>query len=101
MSDKKPTLLHRLKLELVQLLWFALIGLLFLPLAIYFVGEAVFGTYAGRGFANFYGNLHRDLRAGQPVVVFLLASPYLVWLLLRLTVWGFRRSLAKSRSLKA
>ena len=80
------------------MLLFALLGLFFLPLAIYFVGDSVFGDYAGNGFNSFYGNLHGELREGQPVVIFLLFSPYLVWLLLRLTVWGFRRSLAKGRS---
>lgn len=93
--------MHKTKLELVQLLWFVLIGLFFLPLAIYFVGDAVFGDYAAAGFSGFYGNLHGELRAGQPAVIFLLLSPYVVWLLLRLTIWGFRRSLAKTRSVEA
>ena len=97
-EQTNPSRFRRVKLELVQLLWFLLIGLVLLPLAIYLVGDAVFGTYAGSGFGGFYANLHSELRAGQPVVVFLLLSPYLVWMLLRATIWGFRRSAAKNRS---
>ena len=90
--------MHRAKKEIAQLLCFLLIGVFFLPLAIYLVGGLVFGDYAGDGFGAFYGNLHSELRAGQPVVVFLLLSPYLVWMLLRLTIHMFRRGLASDRS---
>ena len=95
MSEKNAANVRRIKSELAQFLWFALLGLAVLPLAIYLVGGAVFGDYAGNGFGNFYGNLHSDLRQGQPVVWFLLASPYLGWLLLRLTIWAFRRGRAQ------
>ena len=100
MPDRIAALIRNTKLELVQLLWFLLLGVFFLPLAIYYVGRSVFGEYAGTGFGGFYGNLHGELRDGQPVVIFLLLSPYIVWLLLRLTIWGFRRSLAKGRSVQ-
>ena len=90
--------MHRTKLEIAQLLGFLLIGVFFLPLAIYLVGGLVFGEYAGAGFGAFYGNLHSELRAGQPVVVFLLLSPYIVWMLLRFTIYLFRRSLARDRA---
>lgn len=95
MSEKNSSAARRIKRELAQFLWLTLLGLAVLPLAIYLVGDAVFGTYAGNGFANFYGNLHSDLRQGQPVVWFLLASPYLIWLMLRLTIWAMRRSRMK------
>lgn len=98
MSEKNSSAARRIKSELAQFLWFTLLGVAVLPLAIYFVGDAVFGTYAGNGFGNFYGNLHSELRQGQPVVWFLLASPYLVWLLLRLTIWAIRRSRMKDRA---
>jgi hypothetical protein len=65
-------------------------GLLILPLAIYFVGKAVFGEYGGSGFGAFYGTLHRAIRASDPVVLFLVLSPYLIWQLTRLTAWGFK-----------
>ena len=69
-----------------------LVGLLFLPVLIYFIGKAIFGAYDGSGFATFYGNLQSEFRAGQPVVWFLMLSPYLAWQLLRVTRWAFRRT---------
>lgn len=69
-----------------------LAGLVLLPVAIYVVGRSVFGAYAGAGFADFYQTLHLDFRAGEPAAVFLLLSPCIVWQLLRLALWWFRRS---------
>jgi len=78
--------------ELAIFLGLLFFGLLILPLAIYFVGMAVFGEYGGTGFAAFYGELHGAIREFDPVVSFLVLSPYLIWQLTRLTTWGFRRA---------
>ena len=77
--------------EIALLLCLLLVGLLLVPIAIYVVGERIFGEYGGAGFMAFYGDLHGEIRAGDPVVWFLVLSPYLVWQLFRLTVWSFRR----------
>lgn len=77
--------------ETALFVWLLLIGLLVVPIAIYLVGEYVFGAYGGNGFMAFYGDLHGRLRERDPVVWFLVLSPYLVWQLFRLTVWSFRR----------
>lgn len=68
-----------------------LAGLVLLPIAIYLVGQLVFGAYGGHGFTDFYQSLHIDFRAGQPAALFLLLSPCIIWLLLRLVLWIFRR----------
>lgn len=68
------------------------VGLVLLPIAVYLVGNAVFGGYEDGGFSTFYGALHSDLRDGAVPVWFLVLSPYLVWQLLRLTVWGYRQT---------
>ena len=62
-------------------------GLLVLPIAIYLVGNAIFSTYGGGGFLDFYADIHSDIRNGELVVWFLVLSPYLVWQTLR---WTFR-----------
>lgn len=62
-----------------------LFGLLVLPIAIYLVGDSVFGDYGGAGFGAFYGEIHRHIRDGDPVVWFLVLSPYLLWQSVRLT----------------
>ena len=68
-----------------------LIGVLFLPIAIYIVGANVFGDYAGAGFGEFFRDLHGRLRNGEPVIVFLLLSPYLIVQTVRLTWFLFVR----------
>lgn len=77
------------ELALVLSLFFA--GLVLLPLAIYLTGQSVFGEYGGAGFSDFYGRLSSEVREGRPVVWFLVLSPYLVVMLVRLTIWTFRR----------
>ncbi len=64
-----------------------LLGLLFLPIAIYLVGRSVFGDYGGVGFGGFYGDIHSHIRDGDPIVWFLVLSPYLIWQTLR---WSWR-----------
>ncbi len=76
-------------------------GLLILPLAIYMVGKSVFGDYGGSGFSAFYGTLHSAIRDGEPVVPFLVLSPYLVWQLTRLTVWGFRHAWRRRQQIRS
>jgi hypothetical protein len=80
-----------LRVEFVTLALLGLVGVLLLPLMIYVVGAEIFGDYAGNGFGDFYRSIHSDLRGGQPVVIFLVVSPYFVWQLLRLSFFGFRR----------
>lgn len=66
-------------------------GLLLLPLAIYGVGKAVFGSYGGGDFFDFFVTLQGRLWSGEPAVLFLMLSPYLLWQLLRLTFVAMRR----------
>lgn len=65
-------------------------GVLLLPIAIYLVGQNIFGDYGGAGFAEFYGDLHSQVRNGELVVWFLILSPYLLWQSLRVTFALFR-----------
>ncbi|HZD54017.1 MAG TPA: hypothetical protein VE175_13290 [Woeseiaceae bacterium] len=74
---------------LIAVLGFA--GFVLLPICIYLVGDAVFGEYGNGGFFAFFSALQRSFRSGEPAVLFLLFSPYLLWQLVRIAVWGFRR----------
>jgi len=78
--------------ETALALSFIFAGLVLLPLAIYFTGQSVFGEYGGAGFSDFYGRLSGEIREGRPAVWFLVLTPYLILMLLRLTIWAFRRS---------
>lgn len=92
MSDLPLNLKRAMLGETWLFLALFLFGILVLPVAIYFVGQLVFGDYGGTGFSDFYGRLHYELRSGRPVSWYLVLSPYLAWQLFRLTVHVFRRS---------
>lgn len=81
----------RLKKETALLVVLGFVGLAVLPLCIWFVGQAVFGEYESGGLGSFFGALQRELREGEPAAWFLLLSPWLLWQLARLTLWGFRQ----------
>lgn len=77
------------------------LGLLILPIAVYIVGESVFGEYQGNGFSAFYGTIHSAIRQGEPAVLFLVFSPYLIWQIGRLTIWGFRQTWRRRQALRS
>jgi len=66
------------------------LGLAILPIMIYFVGQSVFGTYGGVGYADFFGTLGGKIRQGDIVAWFLVLSPYLGWQFLRLIIFAWR-----------
>jgi len=78
--------------EALLLLTLLLVGLILLPIAIYIVGQRVFGEYGGLGLSGFFEQVYRGLPSGDGVVWFLVLSPYLGWQVLRLTIWLFRLS---------
>ena len=42
-------------------------GFVLMPIAIYLVGQEIFGDYGGYGYADFFGNLSGKIRSGEPV----------------------------------
>jgi len=68
------------------------VGFVLMPIAIWFVGQALFGEYGGHGFGDFFGTLSAKIRGGDRVAWFLVLSPYLAILCLRLMAWGWRRT---------
>ena len=90
MNDNSSRLVKSLRKEgaLFAILLFA--GFVLLPIAIWFVGKAVFGAYGGAGYADFFGVLSGKIRGGDGVAWFLVLSPYLVWQCLRLMALGWR-----------
>jgi hypothetical protein len=82
--------------EAILLIIMTLVGVLILPLCVFLVGKFVFGEYAGAGFGEFYRDIHSDLRSGEPDIVFLLFSPYIIWQLIRLSFGVFFRMSPKN-----
>ena len=76
--------------EIFLLAGLLFIGLAVLPIAVYLVGQAIFGEYGGRGFGQFYLDLSRRIRSGDGAAIFLVFSPYLGWQTLRLIGLGWR-----------
>lgn len=68
------------------------VGLVLLPFMIYQVGLAVFGTYGGVGYGDFFAKLGEKIRQGDIVAWFLILSPYLGWQCLRLLMAAWRAS---------
>jgi hypothetical protein len=90
-GDNKP-LKQKAMNELALALSFIFAGMVLLPLVIYLTGQSVFGEYGGAGFSDFFRRLGGDIREGRPVVWFLVLSPYLILMSLRLTIWAFQKS---------
>ena len=65
-------------------------GLVLLPVAVYLVGQAIFGDYGGGGYGHFYSELSSRIRAGDAAAWFLVLSPYLALQTLRLVALGWR-----------
>jgi hypothetical protein len=76
--------------EAALFIGFLFVGVALLPIGIYLVGQQVFGQYAGSGYGDFLGELLSGVVAGQIVAWFLVLSPYVVWQLCRLTIFGWR-----------
>ena len=90
MSDKSPSLSRILKKESAIFAGFLFVGVVLLPIVIWFVGKIVFGAYGGAGFAEFFGTLNGKIRSGDLVAWFLVLSPWLALQILRLMVFGWR-----------
>lgn len=89
-SKQAPVPGRILKKEAALFLGLLFFGLAILPLAIWFVGNAVFGTYGGSGYSEFFGVLVSKIREGDVVSWFLVLSPWLVWQCIRLMALGWR-----------
>ena len=90
MSGKDRTLKDVIRKELALLAGFLFVGIVLLPFAVYFVGQAIFGDYGGQTYGQFFGDLSSRIRSGESAAWFLVLSPYLGWQTLRLIGLGWR-----------
>ena len=84
--------------ELALFVGFLFIGLVVMPVAIYFVGQNIFGEYGGHGYGQFFNELSGRIRGGDGVAWFLVLSPYLGWQTLRLIGLGWRLTARRANS---
>lgn len=86
-----PSRLNRIvRKEALLLLGLLFFGFVVMPIAIYWVGHALFGAYGGHGYGDFFGTLSEKVRRGDAVTWFLVLAPYLAWQCLRLTALAWR-----------
>ena len=91
MTSQTPSPLKKTFLmESARLAGCLVFGVLVLPLAIFWVGQAIFGEFGGGQLGDFYASLMTQLRAGNIIVWFLVLAPYLIWQSLRTMVKLFR-----------
>ncbi len=74
-----------MKKEITLLLISVLVGIIVLPIAIYLVGNLVFGEYGNDGYSRFFIDILAALSKGTGAIWFLILSPYIVLQILRLT----------------
>ena len=76
--------------EAILLIALLLIGLVAVPLAIFWIGGQLLGEFGGTGFADFFGALSVRLLHGDLAAWFFIASPYLAVQSLRLAWQALR-----------
>lgn len=90
MSNKPLVFRNVIRKEVGLLAGLLFFGLVLMPIAIYWVGQSIFGAYGGHGYSEFFGTISEKIRAGDRVTWFLVLAPYLAWQCLRLTALTWR-----------
>jgi hypothetical protein len=80
------------KFELVLLISLLAVGLLVIPVLIYFTAAPVAGDYPGEGLWGLIKHIWGDLGRGRPFAWLMVLCPYLFLQLLRLSVVSWRSS---------
>ena len=84
--------------ETALLIGLLFIGFVIMPIAIYWIGPRVLGEFGGYGYSDFFGGLSARIRGGDLVAWLFVLSPYLVWQILRITLFAFRASSGEKRA---
>ncbi|MBT8090205.1 MAG: hypothetical protein KJO01_08355 [Gammaproteobacteria bacterium] len=88
---ENPSIVKRgIRRELGLFVGLLFVGFVLMPVAIFWVGQSLFGAYGGQGYSDFFGTISEKIRSGDGVAWFLVLSPYLVWQCLRLTALAWR-----------
>lgn len=90
MPTPPSTLRHRITRETALFVGLFFAGFVLLPIAVWLVGDALFGDYGGAGYQGFFSLLSAKIRAGDGVAWFLVLSPYLGVSVLRLMRCAWR-----------
>ena len=89
-KNRQTSVRRAITREAGLLLGLLFVGLVLLPVAVYIVGQAIFGDYGGGTYGHFYSHLSSRIRGADPAAWFLILSPYLGMQTLRLIALGWR-----------
>ncbi len=92
MPTSPATLRQRITRETALFTGLLFAGFVLLPIAVWLVGDALFGEYGGAGYQSFFSLLSAKIREGDGVAWFLVLSPYLGVTVLRLMRWAWRQA---------
>ena len=92
LNGKRDSAIKVIRKEVGLFVGLLFVGLVLLPIAVFGVGQSIFGDYGGQGYNEFFTTLSGKIREGDAVAWFLVLSPYLGWQTLRLIAWGWRRT---------
>ena len=98
MTTEQNSAAARLRKEVALFVGFLFLGFVVMPIAIYFIGQAIFGNYGGQGYGEFFGDLSGRIRSGDGAAWFLVLSPYIGWQILRLIGLGWRMTAGDAHS---
>lgn len=90
MPTAPSSLRQRITRETALFVGLLFTGFVLLPIAIWLVGDALFGDYGGAGYKGFFSLLSGKIREGDVVAWFLILSPYLGVSVIRLMARGWR-----------
>lgn len=90
LAGQSTSISKRVRSEAALFLGLLFFGFVIMPIAIWFIGQNVFGAYGGEGYDDFFGTLSAKIRDWDGVAWFLVLSPYLAVTVLRLMAWGWR-----------
>ncbi len=76
--------------ELALFVGLLFVGLVIMPVAIYQVGQLVFGAYGGVGYGDFFARLSERIRHFDLSAWILVLSPWIGWQILRLSGAAWR-----------
>ena len=90
-SAEPSALRRKVRKEVGLLAGLLFLGLVVMPVVVFLTGQAVFGSYGGHGYGDFFGAISEKVRTGDRVAWFLVLAPYLIWQSLRLMAAAWRR----------
>ena len=90
LASSPKTVRQRITAEVGLFTGLLFLGFVIMPIVIWFIGQNIFGAYGGEGYGDFFGSLSAKIRARDTAAWFLVLSPWLAIMVLRLMALAWR-----------